>query len=114
VSTTNGGVEGHGLSGPVTASTTNGGMQMEMAAVTGEVDLETTNGGIRLWLPPDAKANLEASCTNGRISVSDLAVQGEQTRRRVSGTINGGGPRVAAETLNGGITISAGSRSDSH
>lgn len=113
-STTNGGVEGRGLSGPVKASTTNGGVQIEMASVTGEVELETTNGGIRLQLPPDAKANLEATCINGGISVSDLPVQGEQTRRRVSGTINGGGPRVVAETVNGGIRISAGSRSESH
>jgi DUF4097 and DUF4098 domain-containing protein YvlB len=105
-STTNGGVTGQGLSGSVKASTTNGGVQIEMASVTGDVELETTNGGIRLQLPRDAKANLEANCTNGGISVSDLPFQGEQNRRRVVGTLNGGGPRVVAETVNGGVRIS--------
>ena len=106
-STTNGGVTGTGLRGAVNASTTNGGVQIEMAAVTGAIDLETTNGGIRLQLPHDVKANLEARCVNGGISVSGFDLQGESTRRRVSGAINGGGPQVSVETTNGGVRISA-------
>jgi hypothetical protein len=106
-STTNGGVTGTGLRGSVTASTTNGGLQIEMAEVNGDVDLETTNGGIRLRLPADAKATLDARCVNGGISVSGFDLQGETTRRRVNGTINGGGPRVVAETVNGGVRITA-------
>src|SRR2546428_51073 len=82
-------------------------------ATTDEAAQETVNGGIRLQLPPDAKANLEASCTNGGISLSDLPFQGEQSRHRVSGTVNGGGSRVVAGTVNGGIKISAGARSES-
>jgi hypothetical protein len=113
-SATNGAVVGRGLSGPVKAKTTNGGLHIEMVSLGGEVELETVNGGIRLQLPPDARANLEANCTNGGISLSDLPLQGEQSRRRVSGTLNGGGPRVFVETVNGGIKISAGSRSESH
>src|SRR5262245_15668165 len=113
-STTNGGVVGRGLSSAVKAKTTNGGLQIEMTSVGGDVELETVNGGIRLQLPPGARANLEASVTNGRVSLSDLPFQGEQSRHRMSGTLNGGGPRVVAGTVNGGIRISAGSRSDSH
>lgn len=106
-STTNGGVTGTGLRGTVTASTTNGGVQIEMAEVTGAIDLETTNGGIRLQLPRDVKANLEARCVNGGVSVSGFDLQGETSRRRVSGAINGGGPRVSVETTNGGVRVSA-------
>jgi DUF4097 and DUF4098 domain-containing protein YvlB len=113
-STTNGGVVGRGLSGPVKARTTNGGLRIEMASLSGEVELETVNGGIRLQLPADARANLEASVTNGGIAMTDLPFQGEQSRRRVSGTVNGGGTRVVAGTVNGGIKISAGSRAESH
>jgi DUF4097 and DUF4098 domain-containing protein YvlB len=114
-STTNGGVRGTGLRGHVKASTTNGGVQIEMASVTDEVELATTNGGIRLQLPRDAKANLDARCVNGGIGVSDFDVDGEQTRRRVNGTINGGGPRISVETTNGGVRISSsGERSESH
>jgi hypothetical protein len=107
-STTNGGVRGSGLSGSVKASSTNGGVTIEMSSVTGDVDLGTTNGGIRLELPADVKAALDARCVNGGISVSDdLPFQGERTRRRVSGTLNGGGPRISVETVNGGVRISA-------
>ncbi len=106
-STTNGGVRGKGLRGAVKASTTNGGVEIAMAAVTGEVDLETTNGGIRLDLPQDARANLEARCVNGGIGVDEsMSVDTtEKTRRQFRGTMNGGGPRVSAGTVNGGIRI---------
>jgi hypothetical protein len=109
-STTNGGVRGSGLRGQVKASTTNGGVEITMAAVTGDVELETTNGGIRLQLPRDVKANVEARCTNGGIGVEDdwdSFENTEKSRRRWSGTLNGGGPRVSAETTNGGIRISS-------
>ena len=109
-STTNGGVRGSGLKGQVKASTTNGGVEIAMAAVTGDVELETTNGGIRLQLPRNAKANLDARCTNGGISVEDdwdASENVEKSRRRWSGTLNGGGPRVSVETTNGGIRISS-------
>jgi hypothetical protein len=109
-STTNGGVQGSGLKGPVKASTTNGGVVITMAAVTGDVELHTTNGGVRLNLPRDAKANLEARCTNGGISVAEgwnSFETVEKSRRRITATLNGGGPRVSAETTNGGVRVSA-------
>ena len=108
-STTNGGVRGKGLRGAVKADTTNGGVEIEMAAVTGDIEIETTNGGIQLRLPRDAKANLEARCTNGGIGVDEggwTALQEtEKSRRLFRGTLNGGGPRVALETTNGGVRI---------
>lgn len=111
-STTNGGVRGRGLSGAVKADTTNGGVEVQMAAVTGDIELETTNGGIRLELPEDAKATLEARCVNGGINVErGLTVQElEKSRRQFRGTLNGGGPRVSAETVNGGIRIRGAAR----
>ncbi len=117
-STTNGGVRGKGMKGTVKASTTNGGVEIDMAAVTGEIDLETTNGGIRLELPQDVKANVEARCTNGGISVEDslgdVAVT-DKSRRQFRGTLNGGGPRISAETTNGGIRIrGVGDRTETH
>lgn len=108
-STTNGGVRGSGLRGAVKASTTNGGLQIQMAAVTADIDLETTNGGIRLQLPRDTKANLEARCVNGGVGLQDgwgSWQETEKSRRQLRGLLNGGGPRVSAETTNGGVRIS--------
>jgi hypothetical protein len=54
-------------------------------------------------------ASLEAACVNGGISVDDRfgLTASENSRRRVAGDINGGGPRITANTVNGGVRIRA-------
>jgi len=106
--TTNGGVEGHALGESVVATTTNGGIKIDMAKLGGDgVSLETTNGGIDVVLPGDAKATVAARCVNGGISVSNLPFEktGAGSRRKLDGTINGGGPALRLETVNGGIRV---------
>ena len=109
---TNGGVRGRVAGASlVDARTTNGGVELELAgalAADGRVTLTSVNGGVRLKVPADTRANVHARCTNGRINVADLplAIEGEQTRRRVDGTLNGGGGRIELQTTNGGVSIS--------
>src|SRR5262245_3357238 len=45
---TNGGITGRGLSGAVEASTVNGGIVMDLDAVTGDTKMVTVNGGVIL------------------------------------------------------------------
>ena len=108
-STTNGRITGRNLSGAVDARVVNGGVQLDLASAGGEVRASATNGGVRLDLPVDAKATLDLTCVNGGIRVDDqLALQAsESSRRHVAGTINGGGPRISLETVNGGIRVRA-------
>lgn len=108
---TNGGVKGT-IAGAslVEARTTNGGVELSIAgaiAPDADVRLTSVNGGVRLDVPGDTRASVSARCTNGRVDVSalPLAVEGEQTRRRVQGTLNGGGARIDLQTTNGGVTI---------
>jgi DUF4097 and DUF4098 domain-containing protein YvlB len=106
--TTNGAITGTGLSGRVKAGTTNGGIDMDLDAVgQGGVSLETTNGGVHLTIPRSTAADISARLANGSIRTADLDVQsrGETSRRRLDGTINGGGERIDVETTNGSITI---------
>lgn len=106
--TVNGAIKGRGLAGEVSATTINGAVDIDMARLAdGGVSIETTNGGIDLTLPRDAAATVSARLANGRISTTDLELEtsGEQNRRRLDGTLNGGGPRVRLETTNGGISI---------
>jgi DUF4097 and DUF4098 domain-containing protein YvlB len=107
LSTTNGQIEGEGLSGEVRATTTNGGVDLRMASVSDPVTVRTTNGGVSVDLPKSAEFDLNASCTNGRISVENLELnsEGDQRRCRSIGRVNGGGPRLELQTTNGGITI---------
>jgi Toastrack DUF4097 len=112
--TTNGGVKGFGLSGPVEASTTNGGVELDFASVSADVKLETVNGGVRVMLPESAKADILARCVNGGIGVDNLkldTVNGERSRRKLEGTMNGGGPKIRIDTTNGGIRITGRSES---
>jgi hypothetical protein len=106
--TTNGGIDARGLSGSLEAGTTNGGIDVQMDKVaTGGVKLETTNGGINLRIPKDTPATISARLTNGRIDASSVEIQaqGEISRRRLDGTMNGGGAPITLQTTNGGITI---------
>lgn len=107
ISTTNGAIDGRGLAGEVRASTTNGGVDLELASMTEPVHVSTTNGGVSVRIPSDTKADLQATCTNGGIDVSgiEIDVEGEKTKRRLAGRLNGGGPRLEVSTTNGGIEI---------
>lgn len=110
--TVNGGVEGKRLSViSLDASTVNGGVDIDLATpVAGEarVALEAVNGGVSLALPGDSRASVTARVTNGGIRTTDLELQltGEQSRRRLEGTLNGGGALVTLETTNGGVRLS--------
>lgn len=107
---TNGGVTGKSLmASSLDASVTNGGIDIELDSMParGAFDVKSVNGGINLTLPNDARADVTARCVNGGISVSglELELEGEQSRRRVAGKLNGGGARVTVETTNGGVRI---------
>jgi DUF4097 and DUF4098 domain-containing protein YvlB len=105
--TTNGGVTADALTGGITATSTNGMLKVELAAVgAGAVDLRTTNGLLWLTLPADAKGDLDATVTNGVISVTGFKLEAsDESRRHVSGRINGGGAPITLSTTNGGIQV---------
>lgn len=106
-STTNGSITARRASGGLELSTTNGAIDVEAVRVgTGGINLETVNGSIELRLPESARATISAQCVNGRIKASDLSLErAEQSSRRLDGELNGGGPPVRLQTVNGGISI---------
>ena len=101
-------MRGDGLAGAVTAETTNGGITLTVVKLdAGGLRAETTNGGVTVELPSDAKADVSAHVTNGSIGLDNLKLEavGDQSRRHVEGTLNGGGARVELSTTNGGIHL---------
>jgi hypothetical protein len=104
---TNGGITGTAVSGAVEASTVNGGIQMDLEAVTGDTRMVTVNGGVILSVAPGVNADLEATVVNGGVRVQDgLSLSGdERSRQRVAGRIGNGGPRLVVQTTNGGVRI---------
>jgi DUF4097 and DUF4098 domain-containing protein YvlB len=107
--TTNGGVRGTNVSGAVSAHIVNGGIVMDIARVVGSIELESVNGGIRLDIPPDLRADVEASAVNGGVSMDDaLKLQtSERGRSKIIGKLNGGGARISVTTVNGGVRLRA-------
>jgi Putative adhesin len=105
--TTNGGVVARNIGGAIEASTTNGGVDLEVTRVAeGGVKMSCTNGGLSLALPSDAKASIRASVTNGGIDTGGLDLSTtESSRRRLVGTLNGGGPQISIQGTNGGVTL---------
>ncbi len=106
--TTNGAIRATRVSGSLEADTTNGAIEAEFRTVAREgLRLETTNGGIALAIPRDTRATIAARVANGHIDVSSLAVAvtGEISRRRLDGTLNGGGGLISLQTTNGRIAV---------
>jgi len=109
--TTNGGVVGRALRAQVVEGrVTNGGVEIELLTplgAGGDVELGSTNGGVRLTLPSDSRAAVSARAVNGGVTVDNLSltISGEQSRRRVEGTLNGGGARIELSTVNGGVRM---------
>lgn len=129
LSTRNGGIALHGVSGRTRFETSNGGVSL--VAVSGDVrgrtrngglrvvldgsrwrgdglDVETTNGGIHLELPPNYNAELHAETNNGGVDIDfPITVRGRLSdlRRRIDTTIGTGGAPLRVRTVNGGVRI---------
>lgn len=108
-SSTNGSIIGRGVAGSLTATTVNGGIQLQLASVTGDVQVSTVNGSVRVEIPAEANAQIDAKAVNGGVTVDERLALSESTRARVhvTGRLNKGGPRVAAQTTNGAVRIAA-------
>ena len=118
---TNGGVRGVNID-PTTveASTVNGGIELELTTpleTSDSIDMEAVNGGVTLQLLPESKASIEARCVNGGVKVEEgLQIKRDdegqgpghefERRRRLNGTMNGGGAHVRMSTTNGGVRLS--------
>jgi hypothetical protein len=104
---TNGNIEVTRAEGAVKASTTNGNIETELTRLAADKDLgfSTTNGGVTVRLPRDARLAVDAATTNGSIDSAFEVDGGQSTRKRLTGTINGGGARLHIRTTNGSVDI---------
>lgn len=124
--TVNGDAEARGVSGYVTlrssngrvlarevagvdgAATTNGDVDVAITDLRQDATLESTNGDVEAGLGPELATTVEARTANGDAEVRDLRFEDEQrSERRVSGTLNGGGPTLTARTVNGDVVLYA-------
>lgn len=113
---TNGGVKGTTASNVIEARTVNGGIELVLSspiAASDSIQMESVNGGVDLSLPAESRATITGRCVNGGVHVEDLDIarddQGNandfERKRRLNGTLNGGGGHVEMSTTNGGVRL---------
>jgi DUF4097 and DUF4098 domain-containing protein YvlB len=103
--TGSGSVRLFGITGALKASTGSGDIQVEGNPTT-DWKLSTGSGSINMGLGSNAKFNLIADTGSGSVSVSQpITMQGSLNKHHISGSVNGGGPTIRANTGSGDITI---------
>ncbi|MBN2007941.1 DUF4097 family beta strand repeat protein [candidate division KSB1 bacterium] len=108
LSTVNGGIDAEALKGSVDAHTVNGAVKIKVKSLDrrDNIMLKTTNGSVKLGLPENVSADVEASTVNGSIRTDfPLTIQGKYARHHLDGEINGGGGKIKLSTVNGSINI---------
>ncbi len=123
-STSNGTINIENVNGMVTAGSSNGDITVKGARSLGSlessngnitadlnflhenVNIQTSNGSINLAILPTLEMTIDASTSNGKISVTNLNLDlTVHENTRLSGTLNGGGNTVQLETSNGSIEL---------
>lgn len=107
--TENGGLSLNDVHGDVRGRTVNGGITAELTGdrwLGGGLDLRTSNGGVRLTIPSNYSATLEAGTVNGSVNVDfPMTIQGRIGDKQFTTTLGAGGATIRATTTNGGVTI---------
>ncbi len=108
VSTTNGRLNVAVHSGAFYGATTNGAIDCDIAALrpSETVGLSTTNGKVTLLLPDDVSALIEATNSNGLITIYDFTVTYEtQGENHIRARIGSGASTVTITTTNGDVVV---------
>jgi hypothetical protein len=108
VSTTNGRLTVSVHRGPLYGATTNGAIDCDIAALgpNENVGLATTNGKVTLLLPEGISAVIEATNTNGILTIYDFTVTYDtQTEHYVKARIGSGASSITITTTNGDVVV---------
>ncbi|MEO1012243.1 MAG: hypothetical protein AAFX53_13115 [Bacteroidota bacterium] len=109
----NGSIEVLEVSGPVTASSLNGGVAVTFNKVSQEspISIYSTNGELDITMPGDTPADFELRTVNGEIYTNfELQVPEKDGLRaifskKVLGAVNNGGVGIHLKTTNGNIYL---------
>jgi hypothetical protein len=103
VRTSGGHIDLANVSGTLEASTSGGSITADLRSVGQFVDLRTSGGNVNISVPEGAGFNLDLR--GGRVRTELRNFSGKIERDEVEGQVNGGGPRIAARTSGGTVSI---------
>ncbi len=88
------------------ASTTNGGITIEIRELNYSITLITTNGNIDVYILPTLHGVFDMKTTNGEIKENDIPLIFDiYTNNFKIGSLQGGGPLIDIQTENGNIEL---------
>ena len=94
-----------GVVGLFTASTGSGSIGVS-GKPTGDWKVSAASGNVTVDVPDGQGFALDASTSSGSLDITPpLTVQGRIDRRRVQGTVHGGGPMLRLSTASGNIAV---------
>lgn len=109
----NGSVSVEDVSGPLTANTLNGTIDVVFSKVSqsSPITVYSTNGAIDITVPTNTPASISLGSTNGEIytnfelSIPEKGGLRSISSKRVKGVINNGGVKIELKTTNGNIYL---------
>lgn len=108
IETVNGDITVGEIQGRFSIKTVNGGITAIAERFSGPVDVSTNNGGVTVVLPRSAAFDVLVRTLTGEVKVRfPLSQTVSSGLRRVEGQVNGGGPKVRLESLNGSVNLAA-------
>jgi len=105
IKTSGGSLELENIIGKINAKTSGGSIKLKLPTnPTKDTKVKTSGGSITAYLAKDVAINLTAKTSGGRVS-SEFDVNGSTSKRKIEGTINGGGPELVLKTSGGSVRI---------
>lgn len=106
----NGSIKASGLKSDADISSVNGSIKVKYQALSKDfeqIKIETVNGSIKLHLPDDVSARVDAETMHGSIK-NDFGLEVDKNMfsgRNMRGDIGAGSARISLESVNGSIKI---------
>lgn len=91
------------LAGSIEASTSGGSIEADLTSIEQYADLRTSGGHINIDVPENIGLDLELK--GSRVNTNLKNFSGNVERDEISGSINGGGPKLTARTSGGSVRI---------
>ena len=105
VETSGGSIRVDEVAGNIDAHTSGGSIKVKLSQQpTADCRLTTSGGSVVAYLAPGIAVDLDASTSGGRVS-SEFDVKGTIKKKRIRGTINGGGPDLVLKTSGGSVSV---------
>jgi len=105
IKTSGGSLDLENIIGEINAKTSGGSIKLKIPTKpTKDIKVKTSGGSISAYLVKDVAVDLSAKTSGGRVT-SEFDVNGTISKRKIEGTINGGGPELVLKTSGGSVRI---------